>query len=757
MQELRRNRMKNIKLFAIISVLAVLVSCNNGLTKQTDKEEGLVAFSLEFDGKTISSNNTRNIGIDSVEDALKDFVFTVNLINKEDSSKNQNMSGKISAVSLFLQYLSLAKGSWTVKIDGSHPDKDSHISGSTDFTVGGHEAFFILKLQPSGSAKGCIEYNTRLGKVEENQKAILYPLEKYLSGTIEDGDGIVYEYPDEANPPANAYKLYANLNPDVIVLEDVTPGNYFLQIKSDNQIKCGDVAYVYPGLTSKGVMNEGKSNLFLDYGYVYQDILGSTETINVIEFENGIAKLPGYGSIEDGEREPVRPGYIFTGWYDSKEAANIGLWPSVPIEDKFISQETYPGSGAYNIGDRTLYAGWKKVDIDNELLKKNLFFVAGNDSYEKVIFKDSLQNYPAYDSDKSNVIMRPSSNAQFVASGDYIYAVEEPSLFYVDYSTIQEGQKVEMNEVNLEGLWNTLLNDPTPDDNINKVMSIFNNNDEVYVLGKYSIEGGYDCHLFVAKVDKDNEPQLIATQLSGDEDIIDSNCTLKHFAIKGDKVFLTYNHYTNGKNLLKVARYSLQTTTETVPGDYILKKEKEIIFNDYYESYLIDYKEDTDKSTYADTNIQEIYIDNGTVYFLVDENSYKQGNFNKNFVSTGAVVEFDTDLNYVGTYGRVMPDSTLEIPAKGINAYTVSHSYDLSAFTGPKKILGIYKRKMIIQEEGAYPYAEDKDGNYLVKHFLRRISVFDLEKKCMEYTQVTDLDMLQSSVINLSESPFRWD
>lgn len=746
--------MKNLKIFAIVSVLAVLVSCNNGLTKQTEKEEGLVAFSLEFDGKSISSNNTRNIGIDSVEDALKDFAFAVNLINKEDSSKNQNMVGKINDVSLFLQYLSLAKGSWTVKIDGSIPGKDAKISGSTDFTVGGREAFFILKLKISGSAKGSIEFNTKDQGFKGS--ASIIPFENYLNDTESTEGQIIYKM-TASDPSDREFRIKDDLVGGTIILDDIDPGVYFLKVMSGDVLKASDVAYVYPGLTSKGVMNEGKSNLFLDYGYVYQDILGSTETINVIEFENGIAKLPGYGSREDDEREPVRPGYIFTGWYDSKEAANIGLWPSVPIEDKFISQETYSGSGVYNIGDRTLYAGWKKINIDSELLKKELFFVAGNDSYEKVIFKDSLQNYPAYDSDKSNVIMQSSPNAQFVASGDYIYAVEQPSLFYVDYSTIQEGQKVEMNEVNLEGLWNTLLNDPTPADNINMVMSIFNNNDEVYVLGKYE-KSGYDCHLFIAKVDKDNEPQLIATQLSGDEDIIDIDCTLKQFAINGDKVFLTYNHhYTNGKNLLKVARYSLQTTTETVPGDYILKKEKEIIFNDYYESYLIDYKEDTDKSTYADTNIQEIYIDNGAVYFLVDENSYKQGNFNKNFVSTGAVVEFDTDLNYVGTYGRVMPDSTLEIPAKGINAYTVSHSYDLSAFTGPKKILAIYKRKMIIQEEGAYPYAEDKDGNYLVKHFLRRISVFDLEKKCMEYTQVTDLDMLQSSVINLSQSPFKWD
>ena len=746
--------MKNLKIFAIVSVLAVLVSCNNGLTKQTDKEEGLVAFSLEFDGKSISSNNTRNIGIDSVEDALKDFAFAVNLINKEDSSKNQNMVGKINDVSLFLQYLSLAKGNWTVKIDGLIPGKDAKISGSTDFTVGGREAFFILKLKISGSAKGSIEFNTKDQGFKGS--ASIIPFENYLNDTESTEGQIIYKM-TASDPSDREFRIKDDLVGGTIILDDIDPGVYFLKVMSGDVLKASDVAYVYPGLTSKGIMSDGKSNLFLDYGYVYQDILGSQETINVIEFENGIAKLPGYGSREDDEREPVRPGYIFTGWYDSKDAANIGLWPSVPIEDKFISQETYPGSGAYNIGNRTLYAGWKKINIDSELLKKELFFVAGNDSYEKVIFKDSLQNYPAYDSDKSNVIMRSSPNAQFVASGDYIYAVEEPSLFYVDYSTIQEGQKVEMNEVNLEGLWNTLLNDPTPDDNINKVMSIFNNNDEVYVLGKYSIEGGYECHLFVAKVDKDNEPQLIATQLSGDEDIIDINCTLKHFAINGDKVFLTYNHNTNDKNLLKVARYSLQTTTETVPGDYILKKEKEIIFNDYYESYLIDYKEDTDKSTYANTNIQEIYIDNGTVYFLVDENSYKQGNFNKNFVSTGAIVEFDTDLNYVGTYGRVMPDNALEIPKKGINAYTVSHSYDLSAFTGPKKILAIYKRKMIIQEEGAYPYAEDKDGNYLVKHFLRRISVFDLEKKCMEYTQVTDLDMLQSSVINLSQSPFKWD
>ena len=531
--------MKNLKIFAIISVLAVLVSCNNGLTKQTDKEEGLVAFSLEFDGKAISSNNTRNIGIDSVEDALKDFTFAVNLINKEDSSKNQNMGGKINDVSLFLQYLSLAKGSWTVKIDGSIPGKDAKISGSTDFTVGGREAFFVLKLNISGDAKGSIEYNTRLGKVEEGQKAILYPLEKYLSGTIEDGDGIVYEYPDEANPPANAYKLYANLNPDVIVLEDVTPGKYFLQIKYEDQVMCSDVAYVYPGLTSRGIRNEGKSNLILDYGYVYQEIMGSQETKNVIEFEEGIAKLPGYGSSEDDERELMRPGYLFTGWYDSKESAKYGIYPSIPLTQKFVSQKDY--SGNYMLKDQTLYAGWKPINTDG-LLEQDLYFWSRANG-NRVVFKDKLQNNPGDSSTSPKLSIGASTSASYAIGGDAVYILSFSELYYADYSSLTEDTDGTNSANQLTHTWATGDNITQPDSMESKAL-FTDSSGEVYLLQLadfYYAGSGYIKKFYIAKLNGNTNPKCYATLDIDDEEIYFNynNKSINAFAISGNMLFNT--------------------------------------------------------------------------------------------------------------------------------------------------------------------------------------------------------------------------
>ena len=758
--------MKNLKIFAIVSVLAVLVSCNNGLTKQTDKEEGLVAFSLEFDGKAISSNNTRNIGIDSVEDALKDFVFAVNLINKEDSSKNQNMSGKISAVSLFLQYLTLAKGSWTVKIDGSHPDKDSHISGSTDFTVGGHEAFFILKLQPSGSAKGCIEYNTRLGKVEENQKAILYPLEKYLSGTIEDGDGIVYEYPDEANPPANAYKLYANLNPDVIVLEDVTPGNYFLQIKSDNQIKCGDVAYVYPGLTSKGVMNEGKSNLFLDYGYVYQDILGSQETINVIEFENGIAKLPGYGSSEDGEREPVRPGYIFTGWYDSKEAANIGLWPSVPLESKFVSQETYAGSNIYTIADRTLYAGWKKAAIPEELMNKNLFLKkdTGDGIY---IIKGNFNNKFKYSGYSVSDI--PQS---YVVAGDLIYWVG-PQLTFVDIGSLEKNEtegsiyNQPQNHIALP-IFEGYLEDSNSaqalyydGENTLYVLCVsYNVHDEgIWNLVKVSLpeNAGETAVANIFAIENqdnfENSPLYDYNVDPGDFREI----TICNFVVKEEKMYVLYRFRDSaGREGTQLASFNIDVSTSSFSADGVVKD-----FAGIYQptKFGVGTGLHAGEDLLSNVKVQDMYVDNTGIYLLIRDNAItwvNSGDYDT-LVSTGALVVLDFDFNVKKTYGKAEAKDFPYNVSEYVPVLSVDHEYDISCFAEPYKLLAVYDRKFIFQERGIFLYLNE-DKRYIIKNFLNRVTVFDLDKECITYTQVTDTDIGENaSCISVSSFGFSFE
>lgn len=739
--------MKNLKLFAIVSVLAVLVSCNNGLTKQTDKEEGLVAFSLEFDGKTISSNNTRNIGIDSVEDALKDFVFSVNLINKEDNSKNISDENKtIGELSTYLRYLPLAKGSWTIKINGSLPGKDSHITGSTDFTVGGREAFFVLELKISGSAKGSIEYNTRLGKVEQGQKAILYPLEKYLSGTIEDGDGIVYEYPDEENPPANAYKLYPNLTPDTIVLEDVTPGNYFLQITYEDQVMCSDVAYVYPGLTSSGKKSTSKMSILLDLGC--GNVANSGLEDRVLNYIEGYAYLPGFAyhdydaDIHLSGVDLIRPGYIFTGWYDNPQAYALGQSPAIPIEQKFIPQKESPDSEIYtNLGQRTLYAGWKKANVSQELLNEPIYF-GYYDAATLKIKKDNLYNY---DNSTSAVVKLYSRDCKYICSGNNIYSVNGNDFYYASYT--QTGQSEisssKIDALSISGFTGSV-----------KPSALYKEGNNIYLLSIVSASS--INKLYITKITEGTPPTINGYAASDDLANITTTTfenlkSIEAFAVLDNSVIVVYK--TNSDEV-KIAKFSIQNTSisGTIPNS-LQRIGEDINLSDIYNPY-----------PNAILYVRDMYVENSSVYLLVEENSYLDGESQwETFVSTGAVVELDTGLSLKGIYGRVAEDSYFDCDLSNTDAgageilssYTVSHSYDMSAFAGPKKIYAIFDRKMIIFDEGSFPY-RTPDDRYNLKKWLGRVTVFDLDKKCIDYVQISELKMLNATTVVTIVSGFEY-
>ena len=164
---------------------------------------------------------------------------------------------------------------------------------------------------------------------------------------------------------------------------------------------------------------------------------------------------------------------------------------------------------------------------------------------------------------------------------------------------------------------------------------------------------------------------------------------------------------------------------------------------------------------YAKIYVRDIYVDGNSVYVLIDENSYTySGRDKEELVSTGAVVEFDTDLEVQLIYGRQISRPSIYSSDLNVNSHYVDHAYDITAFTGPKKILAVYKRKLVIFDEGMYPYyADDSESpSVKVKRWLSRVTTFDLDKKCIDYAQITNVDILQGSTItDLDISGFSWD
>ena len=739
--------MKNLKLFAIISVLAVLVSCNNGLTKQTDKEEGLVAFSLEFDGKTISSNSTRNIGVDSVENALQGFVFTVNLINKEDSSKNISTGNKtITELSTYLSYLSLAKGSWTIKINGSLPDKDSHITGSTDFTVGGREAFFVLKLNISGDAKGSIKITVLCS--EDRPTVRLIPIEQYLSGD-ESSEILVY---NSNTPEQDYYEVDqgpGTFATSIYVLKNITPGVYFLSINEEDYTYT-DIAYVYPGLTSCGKKSTSKMSVLLDLGC--GNVAGSGLEDRVLNYIEGYAYLPGFAyynsdaNINLSGVDLIRPGYIFTGWYDNPQAYALGQSPAIPIEQKFIPQKESPDSEIYtNLGQRTLYAGWKKANVSQELLNESIYF-GYYDAATLKIKKDNLYNY---DNSTSAVVKLNSRDCKYICSGNNIYSVDGYDFYYGFYP--QSGQSdneissTKINALSITGFTGSV--NPS---------ALFKDGNNIYLLSIVSASNVNK--LYIAKITEGTVPTITGYAASNDLASITTTTfenlqSINAFAICDNNIIVIYKNTSNESML---AKFSVQSasTLSTIYGipNVLQRVGEDIKLSDIYNPY-----------PNAKLYVRDMYVDNSSLYLLVEESSYLEGNYQvETFVSTGAVVELDTGLSLKGIYGRVAADAYYDCDLSHTDAgnvilksYTVPHSYDISAFAGPKKIYAIYDRKMIIFDEGTYPYKKP-DDTYNIKKWLGRVVIFDLDEKCIDYVQISKLKLLNATTVVTFVSGFNY-
>ncbi len=776
--------MKRLNIFIALSAVLLFASCGNGLQKPVEAEKGRVSFFLEVNGVKTNKNQARTIALDQREDILKDFNFTALLVNEEDSSKNKSQTGSFQEISNYLHDVSLAKGRWTLTVNGVMRGKDSKLSGSTDFTVGGREVVFVLKLAFSGSEKGSIKYRFEPPYIVELpivNKIILYPLQKFLAGTYEEEDLITYFYPDYqpevTEPDASELLKFeieepeemgsdvdpddpnpVNPNPDTIVLKDIAPGEYYLELWDYESSVFNDIAYVYPGLTSKGVVDTGKSRYVLDLQC--GNIQGSgLEDIGDF-FTDGIAYLPGY----DNNPIPVRPGYMLTGWYDTPEDPDFGLAPRVPLDQKLLTQETEFGNGINRIGVHTLYAGWKKADIPEELMNKNLFLKKGTGDGIYIV-KGNFNNKFEYSGYSVSDI--PQS---YVVVGDLIYWIDQPKLCFVDIETLEQDENknefyyMSENQIEIPAL-------PEHEEDSNEARALYY--DGGNILYALCLTEGGDGEAGIWNLVKITLPEYtgetpVAELIAIEEEDsrptsslydywIDSDSNRRivsiNFVIKEGKMYVQ-SCFSAGQDILnraQLAAFNIDVSSKAFNMAGGIKELSEI-----YQptKYGVDSREHHEgEDLLSNVTVQDMYVDNTGIYLLIRDTSITWNGTGPQdtLVSTGAIVALDFDLNVIKTYGKAeakefpyIKNGTQEF----VSVLSVAHEYDTSCFAEPYKLLAVYDRKFIFQERGIFCYLSDnRQKRYKVKQFLNRVTVFDLDKECITYTQVTDTDIGEDSSI----------
>lgn len=744
--------MKKTNIFTLIFITFILgafVSCKDGLTNNIDREKQLVSIQLLLEGQKLKQSGERTIGISSVDEALQGFDFTLNLVNTEDSTKNATVNGDIRTISSYLSSLRLDKGSWKINVSGAKKDVDAAINGSTSFTVGGRDSFYVLNLVISGTAPGSIEFEMSENETEAIPTVSLYKMEDYLLTNSQDECLAIQEFSGEDVEELQTGSVWRYR------INGVPKGEYYLYAASGTN-STFDIVNVYPGLVSKGSNNLGKYKLVLDLQCGNQGDLADIE----VGLENDIFPLPGYGKNSD-RPEPVRPGYLFTGWYDTPEAAALGFAPSVPLESKYISLDVPGKENTILLANRTLYAGWKQVNTDG-LLEQDIYFWTRSDS-NKVIFKDKLKNNPGKDTSVPKLSVGISSDSVYAVSGDDVYMIDYGELYYFDSSSLIENATGNDSSHKVNLIWSVIQPDSNPPPSSKALYKDYSG--QVYLIqtAQFYVNEEYAKKLYIFTLNKNENPQPYATLDIDNGEIIFNyyNKTIQAFAVYDNKLFLAYEESGN----IYLEKYNLQpvenNSQEKLAGfEYVLEKDGEAInLTELYNPYPL-FVEEEEVLGYAKIYVRDIYVDGNSIYLIIDENSYTYSGQKDELVSTGAVAEFDTNLVLKGIYGRHTGETAFKNPDISGYSHFVSHSYDLTAFTGPKKLLAVYKRKLVIFDQGLYPYyADDSESpSVKVKKWLSRVTTFDLDKKCIDYTQITNMDILQGSTIaELEISGFSWD
>ncbi len=750
------------KIFTILIAAITLIclsSCNNGLKTKLDDEQAQVSFLLEFDGKNITlENSSRNIGLDSVQNALKEFKFNVKFTNKDDSSKVISQSGDIVWLSSYLSYISLSKGRWTITITGQIPNVDSKLYGTTDFTVGGREVYFYLTLKISGSAPGSIKF-TMPGVGTSKPNVALIPLDKYLDGTYTTEDVIPF------NNESSESAYYEEVDTDDIsvfstfIITGIAPEVYYFTvdpIEPENP-QYTDIATVYPGLTSTGIQSDGQAKLILDLQC--GNVPGLKDI--TVPFEGGIASLPGYGKNVDNPI-PVRPGYLFTGWYDSREAAEFGLFPSIPRDQKYITQQVPYSEGVYKIANRTLYAGWQKADLPEEFFNQNFVFTTRHPLNGGNLIVRKMDNLLPYQ-DGEDSMLDPTT--QYVTIGTTVYMAYDNELYYADLANLHDYLQDPSTQYITPG---TLRKIEIP-----KVQELDND-----VLSLYYDYNGHMYAFCAAWVDTENaiwnivsisiptgDQEPVATLYAaekieaGEESAIGKESNQdpvirilqnSKFAIYNNQLFVyrcfriddytsDYIYYFDGKVIAfdMTDDSSVEGFGKTFQGKNTAISQDEFYESTYYGSF-------DGMDIYTVPEVTDMYADGTTVYLLYKETNFdpvENSNMSINtLVSTGAVITLNYDMTLKGKHGRAE-----ERQFGSTTVYTVSHEYDTNYFTGPVKLLAIFERKMLIQESGRFVYyRRPGESGYYLKRKMGRVTVFDLDSNCISYTQPTDLALEES-------------
>lgn len=759
--------MKKTNIFTLIFftfILGAFVSCKDGLTNNIDREKQLVSIQLLLEGQKLKQAGERTIGISSVDEALQGFEFTLNLVNTEDSTKNATINGDIRTISSYLSSLRLDRGSWKINVSGAKKDVDAAINGSTSFTVGGRDSFYVLNLVTSGNAPGSIEFEI-LGKPASKPVVRLYKMENYLTTSsgiaqnslepdevfnINTSDDIYYPL-DLENEIANSTRYRIN---------GIPKGEYFLYAESGT-IPTSDVVNVYPGLVSKGSNNLGKYKLVLDLQCGNQGDLTDIE----VGIENGIFPLPGYGSSSD-RPEPVRPGYLFTGWYDTPEAAALGFAPSVPLESKYISLEVPGKENTYLYANRTLYAGWKKADIPEELMNKNLFL--RKDTGDGIFtIKGNFNNKFEYSGYSLTGV--PQS---YVVVGNLIYWLDNSEyIYFVDIEALEDNTETYyIQESHNHEILIPAIDGHAEDSNCAQALyydgentlyalcitnqfdeegQIINDVPSIWSLVKVSLpeqEGENPEANIIAienEADRNNSPLL---NKYGENSVF---CKTNNFVVNEEKMYVAYTN----DNETGLASFDINVSSTSFNSD---GGDKEL--SDIYQptKYGVDDREEYyGEDLLSNVTIQDMYVDNTGIYLLIRDTSITGNGSGQQdtLVSTGAIVALDFDLNVIKTYGKAKPKKYYYSDTEFVSSFSVAHSYDTSCFAEPYKLLAVYDRKLIFQERGIYCYFKDEsEKNYYIKKFLNRVTVFDLDKECIAYTQLTDADIGDTgSLINVSQ------
>lgn len=169
---------------------------------------------------------------------------------------------------------------------------------------------------------------------KKDEKFILYSMDKVVGGNLNLIDG------------ENEYAGFKGIQ---FSLNDIDSGDYWLRINGitvDGKEKCYQVEYIYIDGNQKSEKIFEICDFFdmytIDYDFGGGFFTGKNLTTKYSSFDS--LSFP-------NEKEMIKPGYTFSGWYFDKELSE--------------KADCFYGAGVFS-SSLNLYAGWQKNEIDSD-------------------------------------------------------------------------------------------------------------------------------------------------------------------------------------------------------------------------------------------------------------------------------------------------------------------------------------------------------------------------------------------------------